>query len=261
MSQESNKKELDLPYLAIIPYAVLSDKDLLPAAKIYYGCLVGLSKKQGYCWATDASLAFQQGVDERTIKRWNKSLEEKGFIVRMTKNVPIKEPVGKQKYKKERKILIADGFSNKKSEGDKSEQDTDVPFSEGDTDVPYNSKPRKEESLREKEGGKPPNPPPAPKKPSPKKYGRAMHIETTNDEHENLAQAPYSPELRDQAYQILSEWKEDTPKSKWKKSDANAITRWVFDSIKEKQLKGSKGKSRANTNTSPEQQKINEELF
>jgi len=89
------------------------------------------------------------------------------------------------------------------------------------------------ETQKEEKGGKPPNPP------------RAPHVSTSDDEHRKLAEE-YGEELRDQAYQVLSDWKQDTQRSKWKKSDYRSIRRWVIDSINEKKTKN--GKSRANQN-------------
>jgi hypothetical protein len=89
---------------------------------------------------------------------------------------------------------------------------------------------------------------------------REPDVYTTDAEHEKLAETR-SPEERDEAYRVLSEWKDDTPKSKWKKSDYRSINRWVFDAIKEKKLKGTKGKSRANPNLTSEQAQAYDELF
>lgn len=88
-------------------------------------------------------------------------------------------------------------------------------------------------NLREEKGGEPPKTP------------RAPHVSTSDDEHKRLADE-YGERLREQAYQVLSEWKEDTPRSKWKKSDYRSIKRWVMKSIQENRKKN--GKSRANSN-------------
>ena len=106
--------------------------------------------------------------------------------------------------------------------------------------------------IKGEKGGKPPkNPPRA-------QVERAPHVTTSEDEHRKLGEEFTEP-IRDEAYQVLSEWKEDTPKVKWKKSDYRSIRRWVVDSIKEKKTKN--GKSRANKNLSPEQKQDYEGLF
>ena len=86
--------ELELPYFAVIPFAVLADNDLQPAAKIHYGCLSGLAKKEGYCWATNEQLAKIQGVSTKTVEKWNQTLSEKGYISREILNEPYKDKNG-----------------------------------------------------------------------------------------------------------------------------------------------------------------------
>lgn len=108
----TQQTRLEFPYLAVIPYAVLSDKDLQPNAKLFYGCLVGLAKREGYCWASDKQLAEMFGVREREIHRWLSRLEEKGFIFRETENLPHKENEVFF-WEKRRKIHISEAFSNK----------------------------------------------------------------------------------------------------------------------------------------------------
>jgi len=118
------------------------------------------------------------------------------------------------------------------------------------------------DTSSKEEVGETPKPPPRPqKKSSPIKKERAPHVRTTDKEHQELAQAPHNEILREEAYKVLSEWKEDTPRSKWKKSDCRSIKRWVYDSLKEKKYKRSQGKSRANQNISEEQKNAYDRLF
>jgi hypothetical protein len=107
MTQQS---KLELPYIAVIPFAVLSDKDLQPNAKLFYGCLAGLAKKEGYCWASNENLADMFGVKERIVARWLETLEKKGFIHREVQNTPHLENKAFL-WKTERKIFVNDGFS------------------------------------------------------------------------------------------------------------------------------------------------------
>jgi hypothetical protein len=133
---------LDFPYISIIPYSVMSCGSLEPSAKLYYGCLAGLARQEGYCWATDSQLAEMHKVCERQIKRWNESLEKNGFIKRQTENKTYRNDDGKLLWKKTRKIYVSEGFSKNVSEGDKNvpidEGDKNVPIDEGDKNVPYN---------------------------------------------------------------------------------------------------------------------------
>jgi len=103
---------------------------------------------------------------------------------------------------------------------------------------------KKEE--REREGAAPPNPPRPPKSESRKKVERRPHVSTTDEEHKKLADE-HGEKKRDAAYEVLGDWKEDTPRSKWKKSDYRSLLRWVFDAMDEK--KGKRGGSkRSNSN-------------
>jgi hypothetical protein len=100
---------------------------------------------------------------------------------------------------------------------------------------------------QERRGEGPPSPPPrSPKeKSSAKKIERAPHVHTTDEEHQKLAEER-SEAVRDTAYQVLSEWKEDTPRSKWKKSDFRSVKRWVFKAVDEQSGKAPPGKSNSN---------------
>jgi len=105
-------EKLEKPFLTTIPFQVADDKDLSPNIKIFYGCIVGLSVKYGYCWASDRQLAEMMDTTERSIHNYLTRLEKKGYIKRITVNKPHKE----QKdfyWKRERKIYVNGGFSNK----------------------------------------------------------------------------------------------------------------------------------------------------
>ena len=75
-----------------------------------FGCLVGLAKKEGFCWASNEQLANMFGVKERIVSQWLSALENKGFISREIENTPHKE--NKHFFwKTERKIFVNDAFS------------------------------------------------------------------------------------------------------------------------------------------------------
>ena len=46
-NKNNNLPDLDLPYLAIIPYKIMSDKSLNPNATLQFGCLSALAVKEG----------------------------------------------------------------------------------------------------------------------------------------------------------------------------------------------------------------------
>lgn len=125
MSNEYNNcqadNSIDYPYLAVIPYNVLCDKQLDDRIKIYFGCLAALAKKEGYCYASDKSLAEMKGVSVRTIERWNQKLEKLGYINRVVKNIPYRNSDNRMLWKNSRRIYVNDGFSIKpKQEKDNS---------------------------------------------------------------------------------------------------------------------------------------------
>ena len=106
-----SENNLDLPYIAIIPYHVQADTSISDAAKLYFGQTVQLAKKTGYMWATDEQLAEMKGVSKRSIERWNNELEKAGHIRRVTGNYPVKNPDGSFSWIKKRKIYFNDGFA------------------------------------------------------------------------------------------------------------------------------------------------------
>lgn len=165
MSDDQEKTKLEYPFISTIPYALRKCK-MPPSAQLYYGSIVGLAQKEGYCFATDAQLADLHAVDERTIKRWNDILEKNKFIYRQTYNVKLvdQNDVTKFRWKRKRKIWVNGAFcppeiqskfnqnSNNSSESDKNVKkhekclksthygsDKNVTFLDGDKNVPYKS--------------------------------------------------------------------------------------------------------------------------
>ena len=66
-----------------------------------------------------------------------------------------------------------------------------------------------------------------------KKIERAKHVATTEEEHEKLVKE-FGKDNTNMAYTVLSEWKQDKPKARWRKNDYLSILRWVMDSLKDK---------------------------
>jgi hypothetical protein len=71
-----------------------------------------------------------------------------------------------------------------------------------------------------------------------KLINRKKEVKTSEEEHLKLAEK-LGAEVRDACYKILSDWKEDTPKCKWKKSDYRSILRWVVNAHKEQKQRAS----------------------
>lgn len=70
----------DAGYFAIIPANVRYDTKLTPSAKLLYGEITALCRKQGYCWATNDYFAKLYKTSEKTVGRWIKSLVDKKYV-------------------------------------------------------------------------------------------------------------------------------------------------------------------------------------
>src|SRR6267154_3736002 len=111
MNNEQHQ-ELDLPFIAVIPYRVQADKNLSAAAKLFFGQIVGLSRKFGYIFATDEQLSKMTDEPLRNIERWLADLEKSGYIRRETFQHFTENSEGKKHFIKKRKIFVNEAFCN-----------------------------------------------------------------------------------------------------------------------------------------------------
>lgn len=74
---------LDNKYLVITNW-IIDLKDITASQKLLLAAVDNLSRKEGYCWATDKALSCASGVNFRTIQRGLEQLEEVGYIMRKT---------------------------------------------------------------------------------------------------------------------------------------------------------------------------------
>ena len=75
------KKKKDEPaFFAVIPAIVMYDKSLNPYARLLYGALTSLAKKEGYAWASNQYLASLYQVNRTSISHWIKQLQDAGYI-------------------------------------------------------------------------------------------------------------------------------------------------------------------------------------
>ena len=72
-----------MKYLIITSW-IIELKDITANQKMLLGALDTLSRKEGYCWATDKALSECSGVNYRTIQRALEQLEGFGYIIRKT---------------------------------------------------------------------------------------------------------------------------------------------------------------------------------
>jgi hypothetical protein len=124
--------QLDFPFLATIPYSVLSDEDICANSKIFFGVLCGLSHTFGYCFASDKQLADLFGKSESQVQIWLQMLESKGHIERVTVNVAQKLEDGRTVFRRKRKILVDVGYSRKVSDTPENKGTFDPPENKGD---------------------------------------------------------------------------------------------------------------------------------
>lgn len=64
----------------VIPGEIRSNPNLSRDEKYLYAVIRNLTRREGYCWATNAYLAEEMGVSDRTIKNWLSHLRDEGAI-------------------------------------------------------------------------------------------------------------------------------------------------------------------------------------
>ncbi len=72
--------EQDTSYFAIIPANVRYDKTLTSNHKVLYAEITALTRKEGFCWASNKHFAEMFDVEKETISRWIALLEKKGYL-------------------------------------------------------------------------------------------------------------------------------------------------------------------------------------
>lgn len=75
-----NPRFEDISFDAVIPSAILFNKNIEPSAIKLYAFVRGLTRAHGYCYATNKYLSECMECDERTVTRLLKSLSDEGFI-------------------------------------------------------------------------------------------------------------------------------------------------------------------------------------
>jgi hypothetical protein len=64
----------------IIPSQIAYDSELPSNARLLYGEIAFLCKKNGYCWATNEYFANLYGVSKTSVSLWIKELIDHGFV-------------------------------------------------------------------------------------------------------------------------------------------------------------------------------------
>lgn len=67
-------------YYSILTYEILYNKDLSSSEKLLYATITSLSQKDGYCYASNETMAKLYNTTEITISRQIKKLKDNGFL-------------------------------------------------------------------------------------------------------------------------------------------------------------------------------------
>ena len=63
-----------------VPNFILSNKKLSVGAKLYYAMLLKYAREKDYCFPGQQTLAEDIGASERSVRTYQKELEDAGFI-------------------------------------------------------------------------------------------------------------------------------------------------------------------------------------
>lgn len=211
--------------LYFIPYWIFESEKLSSSAKLAYALLTGLAhgNEKKECYPSDEYIASRLKLKRRaSANQLIKELEDFGAIEKRVESHP------KNRFKRLRIITVL--LELKKCLRVTENRNLDMPenrnsrVTENRTQVNKGNR-NKESSLKgAKEGAR---------------KLRAPHVFVSDSEDQKLID-DFGKEMVERAYTKLSEWKSDTPKSKWKKNDHLAIRRWVIDALKEQDIKAEK---------------------
>lgn len=211
--------------LYFIPHWIFEDESLSSTSKLVYALLSGLAhgNQDKECFPSDKYIGERLKISRQSANECVKELESRGAISKRNTAHPTA-------FKKRRYIKVHLESKESLRCREKPTTESHEKPTHGSQENPTHSNKgnsNKEESIL------------TDAKESASRIARAPHVSTSSKEHEELVK-DFGKELTQEAYERLSEWKSDTPKSKWKKNDHLAIRRWVIDAIKEKALKASK---------------------
>jgi rubredoxin len=94
--KKEKPEENEVGFFAVIPATVRYDKSLPQGAKLLYGEITALTKKNGYCWARNEWFADLYDTSERTIIEWICRLRDAGHISVYLKYFPDSKKIKKR---------------------------------------------------------------------------------------------------------------------------------------------------------------------
>ena len=224
-----------------IPVEIMEIENLSWFEKILLSMVDSLHCKQhGGCFASNEYLASKLKMKVISVRVALKNLRKAGLIEDVSFN-------GRKRVIRTRMYEIADQIKNQNpsniTQGDNILSGRPIKNyqAEGYKNISLPLYSDNKGYKKEKRGGKPPSanadsPPRSNSSSKEKTIERAQHVGTSDEEHQKLVEL-YGEEMTAKAYEVLSLWKQDTPKSKWKKSDYRSIRRWTIDAVKEKRKK------------------------
>jgi hypothetical protein len=210
--EKFNKEELC--FEVVLPSSILVNNNLDPSHIKLYAFVKGLTRLKGYCYASNAYLAYLTNCSERHVSRMLNQLSEEGFL---------EIDVDKRGIHWQRRIYLGSVLNKslrKDVEVTPPDHESLPPMTPMSTDIRNidNIEIDNKKSI------------------APKSLPRALHISTTEEDHKKLVEQ-IGLEKTEACYKRLSEWKEDTPRAKWKKNDYRSICRWVITAISESKEK------------------------
>src|SRR4051812_48760328 len=63
-----------------VPNFILTNKDLSVGAKLYYAMLLKYAREKDFCFPGQATIAEDMGSTDRSVRTYQKELEEAGFL-------------------------------------------------------------------------------------------------------------------------------------------------------------------------------------
>jgi len=228
-----------------IPAEIWLRRDISIQGKALWAELRSLhSKEKGGCYASDEYLCEFMGLKRSRLHELYKELKDSSLMEVVSFN-------GRLTVR--RAVVPPVEYQEQTGQQVSGKPDTSYPENRTatirDPGLPLYIE-NKEDNKEEREGVNTPKPPARADLSSIKKE-RAPFVLLSDIDHQKLIDK-LGPEVTASCYQILSEWKEDSPKSKWKRCDYRSILRWVIDRYKENKAKAAKAQAEIDT---PEENK------